>query len=216
MTNIPGLFVAGEADYQYHGANRLGANSLLSCLYAGMVVGNSARAYMDSLKTGAGDAPQALYDGAAKAEQDDLARVSTMKGKENAFALWLQMGLEMNTHVTIVRYNDRLRATDAKLQEFQQRWAGIDVADTNKTWNTSVLFTKQLRDMLHLARCITLGALARDESRGAHYKPEFPARDDDKWLKTTKAAFTPDGPKFDYEPVDTGLLSLRARKYASA
>ncbi|RMH29588.1 MAG: succinate dehydrogenase flavoprotein subunit, partial [Candidatus Hydrogenedentota bacterium] len=102
-----------------------------------------------------------------------------------------------------------------KLRELLERWKRIDVNDTNRTMNTSVLFTKQLRDMLHLARCITLGALARNESRGAHYKPEFPDRDDKNWLKTTKATFTPDGPSFDYEPVDVSLIPPRPRKYAS-
>jgi succinate dehydrogenase / fumarate reductase, flavoprotein subunit len=64
-----------------------------------------------------------------------------------------------------------------------------------------------------LARVITLGALNRNESRGAHYKPEFPERDDENWLKTTKAKFTPDGPVFEYEQVDTSLIKPRERKY---
>ena len=75
---------------------------------------------------------------------------------------------------------------------------------------------KQLRDMMHLARCITLCALARNESRGAHYKPEFPNRDDENWLKTTLARFTADGPLLDYEAVDTSLIAPRARKYAAS
>jgi succinate dehydrogenase / fumarate reductase flavoprotein subunit len=68
--------------------------------------------------------------------------------------------------------------------------------------------------MLSLARVITLGALARNESRGAHYKPEFPDRNDPDWLKTTIAEYTPDGPKLTYEPVDTSLIVPRPRNYA--
>jgi succinate dehydrogenase / fumarate reductase flavoprotein subunit len=72
---------------------------------------------------------------------------------------------------------------------------------------------KQLWNMLELARVIALGALARDESRGAHYKPAFPERDDPGWLKTTKAKWTAKGPAFSYDPVDISLLPPRVRKY---
>jgi succinate dehydrogenase / fumarate reductase flavoprotein subunit len=67
--------------------------------------------------------------------------------------------------------------------------------------------------MLELARVITLGALRRDESRGSHYKPDFPDRNDAQWLKTTLATWTPDGPRFAYAPVETSLLTPEARKY---
>ena len=67
--------------------------------------------------------------------------------------------------------------------------------------------------MLELARVITLGALRRDESRGAHYKPDFPERDDANWLKTTKARWSSDGPEFSYDTVDTSLIKPRPRKY---
>ncbi|MDM7915316.1 MAG: hypothetical protein QUU85_08640, partial [Candidatus Eisenbacteria bacterium] len=81
-------------------------------------------------------------------------------------------------------------------------------------WANQVLvFVRNLENMLHLARVITAGALARDESRGAHYKPEFPERDDANWLKTTIAEFTPEGPKLSYRPVDTSLIPPRPRKY---
>ena len=216
MSNIPGLFVGGEADYQYHGANRLGANSLLSCIFAGMVIGPQAVTYMKGLKKSAAEVPEQVFTAELKKETDDLANIGQMKGKENAYRLWREMGETMNRNVTIVRFNKALQETDVQLQEYQQRWNGIDVADTSRTWNSSVLFTKQLRDMLHLARAVTQGALARDESRGAHYKPEFPNRNDEEWLKTTKATFTPSGPKFEYEAVDTSLIKPRPRKYASS
>jgi succinate dehydrogenase / fumarate reductase flavoprotein subunit len=216
MTNIPGLYVCGEADYQYHGANRLGANSLLSCIYAGMVAGPHIVGYIKSLSKGATDVPSSVYEAEKKKEEEDIASIIKMnEGDENAFALWREMGDVMTKNVTIVRYNKNLEETDRKLCELLERWKRIDINDTNRTLNTSVLFTKQLRDMLHLARCITLGALARNESRGSHYKPEFPERDDKNWLKTTKATFTPDGPRFEYEPVDVSLIPPRPRVYAS-
>jgi succinate dehydrogenase / fumarate reductase flavoprotein subunit len=81
--------------------------------------------------------------------------------------------------------------------------------------NTSFAFTRQLYNMLQLARVITQGAALRNESRGAHYKPEFPERDDTNFLKTTKAYFAPDAdePRFELEPVDTSLIKPRPRKY---
>ncbi|MGI8908761.1 MAG: succinate dehydrogenase flavoprotein subunit [Candidatus Sumerlaeaceae bacterium] len=216
MTNIPGLYTAGEADYQYHGANRLGANSLMSCIFAGIMLGPHISAYLKNLNHTAMEMDSSLFDRERQVEVDDLNAIIAMNGKENAFTMWREMGELMTRNVTIVRYNKELEATDAKLQEFQQRWNNIDVSDTTRTYNTTVLFAKQFRDMLHLARAITVGALARNESRGAHYKPDFPNRDDANWMKTTMASYTPAGPQLDYEPVDIGLITPRARKYASA
>lgn len=215
MTNIAGLYACGEADYQYHGANRLGANSLVSCIYAGIVAGPHCVKYISGLSKSAQDLPEEPYTTALRTENDDLAAIRKMDGQENGFRLWREMGDVMTRNVTIVRYNKALEETDTKLQEYLDRWNRIGVTDTTATYNQTLLFTKQLRDMLHLARCITLGALARNESRGSHYKPEFPQRDDANWLKTTKATFRPDWPVLDYEPVDTSLIKPRARKYSA-
>src|SRR5690606_7166701 len=108
MTNVPGLFVGGEADYQYHGANRLGANSLMSCLFAGMVLGSQVSNYIKNLPSAAAEADQSIFDAARKLEEDDLTALSSMNGKENAHKLWLELGFEMTKNVTIVRYNKDL------------------------------------------------------------------------------------------------------------
>ena len=78
-----------------------------------------------------------------------------------------------------------------------------------------MVFARQLYNMMQLARVIAQGAAMRDESRGAHYKPDFPERDDKKWLKTTKACFAPDAdePRFEFEAIDTSLVPLRPRRY---
>lgn len=216
MTNVPGLFVGGEADYQYHGANRLGANSLMSCLFAGMVIGPQIQTYLKNLPSTAEEADSALFEEARKIEEDDLTAIAGMNGQENAHKLWLELGFEMTQNVTIVRYNKDMEQTFQKLHELEERWKNIDVLDASRTYNTSILFVKQLRDMFHLAKAITAGAIARDESRGAHYKPDFPNRNDEQWLKTTMATYSPEGPKLDYEDVDVGLIEPRARKYANA
>ncbi len=216
MTNVPGLFAGGEAEYQYHGANRLGANSLMSCLFSGMVLGPQISKYIKNLPSEAADVDSSIFERERKLEEDDLTRISGMGGKENTHKLWLELGFLMTRNVTIVRYNKDLEETYEKLKELEKRWNGIDVLDASRTYNTSMLFTKQLRDMFHLAKAITLGALNRNESRGAHYKPEFPDRNDEDFLKTTMATYTPEGPTLDYDEVDTSLIKPRPRRYAVA
>ncbi len=119
----------------------------------------------------------------------------------------------MTENVTVVRTNDKLKETDIKLLELKDRFGRIGLSDTGKWANQEVLFVRQLWNMLELARPITIGALNRNESRGAHYKPEFPERDDANFLKTTMANWSSDGPRFSWEEVDTSLIPLRARRY---
>lgn len=213
MTNIPGLFAAGEAEYQYHGANRLGANSLLSCIYGGMVAGPKAVEWIRGVKKSAEDLPDTLFETERKKQEERFESILRMEGPENPYKLHRELGQWMTDNVTIVRYNDRLKKTDEKIQELMERWHRIGVSDKSRWENMMAPFTRQLWNMLQLARVITLGALNRNESRGAHYKPEFPNRDDENWLKTTKAKYTPDGPVFEYEPVDVSLIKPRPRKY---
>lgn len=213
MTNVPGLFAAGECDYQYHGANRLGANSLLSAIYTGMYVGPKAVEYIKGLKKSANDISSTVFDRAQQEQQEKLDNIYKMNGTENAYQIWEEMGKWMTDNVTVVRYNDKLAKTDEKLLELMERYKKININDTARWSNQSAQFTRHLGGMLQLARVITLGALNRNESRGAHYKPDFPDRDDPNWMKTTKAKFTPNGPQFSYEEVDVSLIKPRPRKY---
>ncbi len=214
MTNVPGLFAVGEVDYQYHGANRLGANSLLSCLYGGMVCGPRMLAYAKGLRRTAADAGG---NGAVAHERQRQAevyeRIYRMDGSENAYALWRELGEWMTQHVTVERDNQNLRRTEDKVVELKDRWGRIGLHDRGRWLNQEASFVKQLWNMLELARVITRGALARDESRGAHYKAEFPQRDDTRFLKTTKARWTSDGPVLSYEDVDVSMIKPRPRKY---
>lgn len=212
-TNIPGLYAAGEVEFQYHGANRLGANSLLSCIYGGMLAGPSAVSYASALKEASAELSSSLLEREQKKWTQRFEDIGNMSGGENPYKLQYELGKWMVENVTIVRFNDKLKATDEKLQELQERWHKLNVLDTQMWVNQSLAFVNQLWNMLELARVITLGALARDESRGAHYKPDFPERDDENWLKTTIAEHTPDGPKLSYLPVDTSLAKPVARKY---
>jgi hypothetical protein len=124
------------------------------------------------------------------------------------------MGKWMTDNVTVVRYNDKLKATDDKLLELMDRYQRISINDSN-LWATMALpHARHLKNMLELARVITLGALNRNESRGAHYKPEFPKRDDEHFLKTTIAEYSGEGPVISYEAVDISLIKPRVRDYS--
>ena len=229
MTSIPGLFGVGEADYSIHGANRLGANSLLSCIYGGMVAGPAMAKWAKGLKTHPEDQPSTVFDQAVKWHQGRVDTIKKMDGPENPFLLGRELGDWMTRHVTVVRHNAQLKQTDEKLVELQNRWLKIGIRDQGGWANQSVHYTRQLYSMFHLARVITQGALLRNESRGAHYKPEFPERNDAEFMKTTIAQYdTPKSvlsggsfgttgdmgqPQFSYEAIDVSLIKPRARKY---
>lgn len=214
MTNIAGLFAVGECDYQYHGANRLGANALLSCIYSGMVAGPAAVRYAKGLKKVSADLGRDCFDREKERQDEVFSSIYRMNGSENPYRLAQELGELMTENVTVVRYNDRLKAADEKLKEFQERWSSLGILDTARgTANQAAQFARQLRHMLDLARVITVGALLRNESRGAHYKPEFPDRDDANFLKTTIAEYSPEGPRISYEEVDIGYIPPRQRVY---
>ena len=211
-TNIPGIYAAGECEYQYHGANRLGANSLVSCIFGGFIAGPMAVNYARNLKAAPSNGH---FDAERKHQQENNATLMKAEGNENPFKLWRELGDLMTKNCTVIRYNKNLQETDAELCKLLERFRNINLSDRTQWANTSVVFARQLYNMLQLARVIAQGASLRDESRGAHYKPDFPERDDKNWLKTTKATFAPDAdePKFEFEPVDISLITPRPRRY---
>lgn len=215
MTNVPGLFACGECEYQYHGANRLGANSLLSAIFGGMVTGPKAVEYIKGLKKSAEDISSSVFDRAKNEQAAKYESILKMDGTENSYVLHKELGEWMTNNMTVVRYNDRLEQTIAKIKELKQRYTKININDTARWNNAGVAFTRQLWNMFELAEAMTLGALLRNESRGAHYKPDFPERDDEQFLKTTIASWTAEGPKISYEDVDTSLIKPRKRDYSS-
>jgi len=212
MTNVPGIFAAGECEYQYHGANRLGANSLVSCIFGGFKAGPNALKYVRNLEAAEGDGGHS----AELLRQSEInARLMNNQGNENPFRLWRELGQTMTEHATVIRYNKGLEKADAKIIELLDRYQHINLSDKSQWANTSFAFTRQLYNMLELSRVIVKGALQRDESRGAHYKPDFTERNDEKFLKTTKASFIGPGaaPHIEYEEVDTQYIKPRPRRY---
>jgi succinate dehydrogenase / fumarate reductase, flavoprotein subunit len=221
-TNVPGLYAAGEADFSIHGANRLGANSLVSCLYAGRIGGPAMVRY--ARESGSRlPAAQDAFEAAKKRWEAEFRSLASMSGSENPHVLAEEMGDWMTDNVTVIRENGKLAATEARLQELSERWSRIGLTDRSAYGNRELSFVNQLRNMLVLARVMTRGALLREESRGAHYKVRDLSRgvaegnalprDDANFLKTTVAEHTPDGPKIGYRAVDTSLIKPRTRKY---
>lgn len=216
QTNIKGLFAAGECDYSQHGANRLGANSLLSAVYGGMVAGPKVVEYIKGLSKSSADLSSTIFDQQLKKDQQKYENILRMDGNENAYVIHKELGEVMTENVTVVRFNDRLKKTDDKILELMDRYKKINVGDSAKWSNQAASFTRQLWNMLELARVVTIGALNRNESRGAHYKPDFPERNDEEFLKTTMAGWSAEGPKFHYEDVDTSLIKPRTRDYSTS
>ena len=212
-TNIPGLLAAGECDYSIHGANRLGANSLVSCVFGGFVAAPAAIEFAKNVERNGSNGSK-IYDQELQLQREINEGLIKQSGTENQYVLHQEMGQWMTDNVTVIRYNDKLKATDNKLLELMDRYKRISINDSN-LWATMALpHARHLANMLELARVITLGALNRNESRGAHYKPDFPDRDDENFLKTTIAEYSGEGPVISYEPVDITLIKPRKRDYS--
>ena len=218
MSNLKGCFVAGEADYQYHGANRLGANSLLSCIFAGLVTGVEVPRYLETLSNSYDEIGEAPFKEAIEKEEAFKQELINRNGKENIHNLHEELSQYMVQHVTVKRNNKDLALTLNKIKEIRERYKNISLDDKGTTLNQTYIFANQFNSMLELAMVITKGALLRDEFRGSHYKPEFPERDDENWMKTTIATYDPksDEPNITYEPVDTPYLKPIHRDYTKA
>jgi succinate dehydrogenase / fumarate reductase, flavoprotein subunit len=216
MTAIQGLYTMGEASFAYHGANRLGANSLLSCIFDGLFGGTCIRNYItDVAPVAAADVPQSTFDAVVAGERAKADALINSKGSENPYLLWQEMGKLMTENVTVVRYNDRLQKTLETCEGWKERYARVKLSDTGMWTNQNLSFTRALGDMIKYAEAIIRASLLRDESRGAHYKPDFPERDDAKFLKTTLAHYekSTNSARIEFGPVDVSLIAPRARTY---
>lgn len=237
VTNIPNLYAIGECDYQYHGANRLGANSLLSCIFSGLIVAPGVETLLRSSKGAASELPASLFENARKKQQDRHNELlKRPAGGENPYLIHQELGDVMTKAATVVRRNDQLAEALNKVSDLYERAKRCSLSDTGNWTNQNVVFTKALIDMFPLALTILKGALQRDESRGAHYKPDFsmgaltatdPAErrrqaeewcdkfeeNNRKWLKSTIATWDGNQVNLTYEDVDTSLVTPRPRLY---
>jgi succinate dehydrogenase / fumarate reductase flavoprotein subunit len=215
-TNVSGIYAAGECEYQYHGANRLGANSLVSCIFGGGLAGPAAVKYARGLEKGAESGSSSVFESERKRQEEKNQALISSDGTENPMTMWRELGEIMTEHVTVTRINKNLELAEAKLRALSERMKKVNLSDRTRWSNQTLNFARELENMILLARVITLGALARNESRGAHYKPDFPNRDDANWLKTTRAKWVKGEIQIKYEPVDVSQIPPRARRYDAA
>lgn len=222
MTNITGLYAFGEVNFAYHGATRLGANALLSCIFDGLCNGLSVVNYVrDGGADPASSLPQGVFDEAASKEQakHDALLASTDKGGGdqalNPYQIAQELGEEMNAASTVVKTGPGLEKCLAKLDELSDRYSRVELGDGAMWTNQSLSFARSVGDMIVLAEAIAKAGLLREESRGSHYRTDFPERDDEKFWKASVAKFNPSTGKSDIEfvPVKAGLVKLRPRSY---
>jgi succinate dehydrogenase / fumarate reductase, flavoprotein subunit len=216
MTNIPGCFNVGESEFQFHGANRLGANSLVSCIFGGLVAGVEIPRYLEKLTASYSTLSHRLFSEALAQEEALKHDLLTRDGSENVHKLHDEMADWMVRNVTVKRSNADLQKTIDKLKDLRERYAHISLDDKGHLMNQTYAFANQFRAMLELALAMTKSALMRNESRGAHFKPEFPQRDDHNWLKTTIATYQKDEPKISYKKVNIDYLDPFPRDYVHA
>lgn len=213
MTSIRGCFAVGEVEFLYHGANRLGANSLLSCIFAGLTCGEELPRYLETVTKERND-EDPIFSDSVKKEEEKRQEIMARQGAENIFLLHDELSELMIRNATVIRTNEDLVQTIEKIKELRERQKRASLPDTTRFANQAYLFASQFEAMVEIALVIVKGALLRNESRGAHYKKEYPQRNDTEFLKTTIAEFHKDEPLISYIPVNTCYLSPQLRDYS--
>jgi succinate dehydrogenase flavoprotein subunit len=216
MTNLLGCFNVGESEYQYHGANRLGANSLLACIFGGLVTGVEVPRYIGGLEKHYEGLPESIFTEALSIEEKKQSEFLRKSGSENVFKLHDELADWMVRFASVKRDNPDLERTVSEIKEIRKRYQKIGLDDQGTNVNQVYVFARQFEPMLELALVIAKGALLRNEFRGAHFKPDFPERDDKNWLKTTIAQYNKEEPVITYEPVDIRHLDPIQRDYTQA
>jgi len=210
-TPLPGLFAAGEcACVSVHGANRLGGNSLLDTLVFGARAGKKA-----SQTAGLENAPsrKALLQDGWNMFQSHLEEIFSRHGDQACFQVRDEMKSLMTSHVGIFRKEPDLLVARDTIRQLKERFKQITVRQRGLAFNYELIQYLELEAMLHVAEVIVAGALARNESRGSHYRVDYPARDDEHWLRHTLAFHAPDGPRLEYKDVTITNYPPKERTY---
>jgi succinate dehydrogenase / fumarate reductase flavoprotein subunit len=209
-TQAKGLYACGECDFMYHGGNRLGGNSLLSATYSGYITAKTIIGdYEDrNLPQAACSKDDLWIKNIISDRENEMVSYLERSGSENVETISKELGKVLTENAGIVRYNANLENALHKIQELKERWQYVACPDKGTWANSSVIEIRKLRPCIVLAEAIVTAALARNESRGAHYKPDFPNRDDSNWLKTTVARYenVADKVTLHYKPVDISIL----------
>jgi len=209
-TRVEGIWVAGEAACTgLHGANRLGTNSTAECLAWGTITGREAVKYVEE----AGDVPRAPEDQVKEEERRIFEDLMGRDGKENLYQLRQELRETMIEAAGVFRTGDGLKEGLKKVREIRERFKEIRVEDRGRAYNTNLINALETENLIDVAEVLLAGALAREESRGAHSRRDFSKRDDEKWLKHTLAFFSPEGPRLEYKPVVITTWKPVERKY---
>jgi fumarate reductase flavoprotein subunit len=208
---LKGLFAAGEAAcWDMHGFNRLGGNSVAETVVAGMIVGEFIADFCDRPEN-AVNIPTGVVQGYLDREQAKLAAMCSGRGTESAVDLRVAMQEIMTAKVGIFRRGKDLEQAVEELQSLLVRSRKIGVRYSGPGANPELVIAYRTQKMLKLALAVAYGALQRTESRGAHYREDFPRRNDAEWLKRTLARWNSEGdtlPTLTYEPLDVKAMEL--------
>lgn len=211
-THVPGLYAAGEcACVSVHGANRLGGNSLLETLVFGRRAGLAAAAFIR--QTGTGGRAANLVQAAVRDCERRISDLMARDAEETVGSVRARVTGVMDASVQVFRNQADLADAVSELRRLRERCDGIRVDGSSLLFNVDLIRTLELYSMVEVALVGALGALARQESRGAHARTDYPERDDENWLRHTLAYYTEDGPRLDYRPVTLGRFPPQERKY---
>ncbi|WP_084106049.1 succinate dehydrogenase flavoprotein subunit [Demequina sp. NBRC 110056] len=209
---VKGLYAAGEcACVSVHGANRLGTNSLLDINVFGRRAGIAAAEYAASIESG----PALPADASARVE----GMVATLRetvggsGTERVAQIRKELQETMDLNVQVFRTADSLAEAAEVVQGLRERYESIAIHDRGTRFNTDLLEAVELGFLLELSEVVIAGAAGREESRGGHYREDFPTRDDEKFMQHTMAYSTPDGLRMDWKPVVVTKYQPMERKY---
>jgi len=209
-TLISGFYVCGECScISVHGANRLGGNSLLETLVFGKIAGENAQNYANSNLFEDNE----IIEKAVLEEQKRISGLLERKEGEDFSRIRDELKTILDERAGIFRTEDDLMIALDKIRELQIRCRSVHIRNKGTIFNQELVNVIELEGMLDVAEAICLGAKARKESRGSHFRLDHPSRDDANWLKHTIITFKPEGPRIDYKPVNITLYKPKPREY---